>query len=432
MSSSLSQVESEQELESIKEDDGYIKISKYDICRKVHIKLQEFIFDVLACDAIIFGGYIIFEIKKSHFTKLFYDYCMTNNINYKKNFNNPECHPESNLRMSSPFHGKSDIDMYIQEKDLEKLMDYFKNEYDIIEHNPPCSYFIKPSIRSNLGFKKMTLTPKVAKQVSSTLNSLFSSNVRSLLFPRKNIDLIIIKNNANIKAPFNCPDFKCNQFFMYYSKFEQRIITSHNAINIPMRLSYIDEQKFMNDKMEIIKQQCIDNVAELCDDNVPQLHRVLKMLLKDYTINIPPENIPGGTKLGCFKHKIPESEKTDNKCTICYDNFEKDTQILYSCKSCSTPYHIDCYIMFHMENVKNHRAQPDCPNCREKLEEDYCAFVNMVFLINHFKECLKINNMNKMIGIKFQYCNQCKITAPKQKVPDLIKRNIYSMVIKYR
>ena len=184
MSSLSSQVE---RLESIEEYDGYIKISKYDICRKVHIKLQEFIFDVLACDAIIFGGYIIFEIKKSHFTKLFYDYCMTNNINYKKNFNNPECHPESNLRMSSPFHGKSDIDMYIQEKDLEKLMDYFKNEYDIIEHNPPCSYFIKPSIRSNLGFKKMTLTPKVAKQVSSTLNSLFSSNVRSLLLDRKSV-----------------------------------------------------------------------------------------------------------------------------------------------------------------------------------------------------------------------------------------------------
>ena len=70
MSSLSSQVE---RLESIEEDDGYIKISKYDICRKVHIKLQEFIFDVLARDAIIFGGYIIFEIKKSHFTKLFYE-----------------------------------------------------------------------------------------------------------------------------------------------------------------------------------------------------------------------------------------------------------------------------------------------------------------------------------------------------------------------
>ena len=76
MSSSSSQVESKQELGSIEEDDGYIKISKYDICRKVHIKIQEFIFDVLARDAIIFGGYIIFEIKKSHFTKLFYEYCM--------------------------------------------------------------------------------------------------------------------------------------------------------------------------------------------------------------------------------------------------------------------------------------------------------------------------------------------------------------------
>ena len=57
-----------------------------------------------------------------------------------------------------------------------------------------------------------------------------------------------------------------NQRSKIVIKFEQRIITSHNAINIPMRLSYIDEQKFMNDKMEIIKQQCIDNVAELCDD----------------------------------------------------------------------------------------------------------------------------------------------------------------------
>ena len=49
----------------------------------------------------------------------------THILDFKSNFNNPDCHPESNLRMASPFHGKSDIDMFILEEDLDIINGLF-------------------------------------------------------------------------------------------------------------------------------------------------------------------------------------------------------------------------------------------------------------------------------------------------------------------
>ena len=97
------------------DDSLSITITSYDIGKKTYIKHQHFIHNSLSRGATIFGGYVIFEIKKSYFTKLFYNYCIKEKLDYKRNFNNTECHPESKFRMLAPFQNKSDIDMYIQQ-----------------------------------------------------------------------------------------------------------------------------------------------------------------------------------------------------------------------------------------------------------------------------------------------------------------------------
>jgi len=407
------------------DDSLSITITSYDIGKKTYIKHQHFIHNSLSRGATIFGGYLIFEIKKSYFTNLFYNYCIKEKLDYKRNFNNTECHPESKFRMLAPFQNKSDIDMYIQQKDVEKLINYFKSQYEVIELNTQCSYFIGTEIRRHLEFKKLKLLPKMSEEVSSSLNALLCIKKKETLFPHKFIDLIIIKNNSTEKAPFNCPDFKCNQLFMYWSKIEERIIISQNSSPFTSMLSFIDQQNFVVNTLDTIKQQCIDNIAELCKDTIPHLHRVLKMLMKGYTIKIPLETIPGA--LG-HKYEIPKEKKTEHKCAICYDDFKEDTIIMYPCSQCAAPYHINCYVMFYMDSVKNHNKKPDCPNCRVKIIKDNCAFVNMVFLINNYNEYVKTNDICNFSGICFTYCKECKSNSPTKKVPSYINNRL---IIKY-
>jgi len=416
---------------NLTDSDNYIKASVYKTNKFKHKNLQNFIYHVLNIGATIFGGYIIFDIKKSHFTKLFYEYCIKTNINYKNNFNNTECHPESILRMSDPFQNKSDIDMYIKAQNLEKLMDYFTSEYDVKVISTSCSYFIPLDIRSKLEFKKLKLIPKMSDTISRTLNGLFGVKIKESLFHHKFIDLIIVKDNSDIQAPFNVPDFKCNQLYIYWDNHKKIISMAHTSYGYIENLSFLDRELFIIENLKKTAQQCIDKVAELCEYNIPHLHRVWKLLNKGYTIKIPPIHIPGYTH---HKHKILKEEQTEHKCIICYENFEKDTEILYACNSCSAPYHTECYIMLHIDNVNNYKVQPNCPKCRAKLKEDHCAFINMIFLINNFNNYLITKDINKIIGLRFQYCNYCKEKSPTRKVPNYIKKctKTDSLKIKYR
>ena len=78
---------------------------------------------------------------------------------------------------------------------------------------------------------------------------------------------------------------------MYWSHIENRELLLHKH-NIPVnpKLSIIDKQISVYNTIETIKAQCINNIAELCD-HIPNIHRVLKMLMKGYTIKIPPYQI---------------------------------------------------------------------------------------------------------------------------------------------
>lgn len=409
-------------------DDKLPIMTYYGIGKEAHKKYQDFIEHILIKGAIIFGGSIIYNIKKSYHSNSYYEYCMKNNIDYKSNFNNRRCHPESILRMSTPFQNNGDIDMYIQEADLEKLMNYFNSEYNITEQSAVCSYFIPEETRVKLIFKRLILKQKISETVSSSLN-IFGCAIKHALFPHIYIDLIIIKNNSHERPPFNTPDFICNQLFMYWSSVEKRIIISVNNIQIPSRLSFIDNQKTVSDTLEVIKQQCINNIAELYPEVIPPLHRVLKMLLKGYTIKIPKETIPGGS--GNHKFAIPEDKKTEHKCLICYDEFKQDTTITYPCNKCSTAYHINCYVAFHIDTLTTHNKQPNCPCCKNILTKDNCAFVNMVNLINNYNEYVKTRSTNNLTNLRFKYCSDCKTaSSPTNKLPHKI--NCRTFTIKYK
>jgi len=406
--------------------DDRIEVTKYELGKTVHCKLEQFIQHLLKLGVTIFGGYVIFTIKKSHFTNLFYEYCKTHKIDFKSNFNNPDCHPESKFRMETPFKGKSDIDMFILEEDLDIIMNFLNKQYKVIEISSHCSYFIDESMRSNLNFKKLKLVPIMSETVSSSLNLLLGIDIKEYLFHHIFVDLIIKKKTA-IKGlflypPFNCPDFKCNQFIMYWSHIENREIISQNNIPVNPKLSIIDKQISVHNTIETIKAQCINNIAELCDI-IPNMHRVLKMLMKGYTIKIPLSNIPGGK--GHFKHKIPDDEKTNETCAICRSNFEEDTTILYTCTQCSLPYHIDCYIMFHINHVKTNKTHPNCPKCRNIINVDYCAYVNMVYLIDNFTDFLTTQDSSTLSNIEFHYCNNCKRDARSHTLPAYINNKLF-------
>ena len=402
----------------------------YDVGKISQKKIECLILMILQIGATIFGGYINFCNKKSHATKLYYEYCMVNNINYKRNFNNRRCHPESILRMSTPFQNGGDIDMYIKEKDLEELMEYFNNNYIVEEQSAKCSYFIPEKTRNELKYKSIVLKPKIDKSTQKFLNQLYGVETTKKIFPFIFIDLIIIKNSSLIRPPFNCPDFICNQLFMYWSTVENRVIISVNSNHFQthLHLSHIDTQTSINNTLALINQQCIDNIAELYPEVIPPLHRVLKMLLKGYTIKIPKDTIPGA--IG-HKFEIPEGEKKNNKCVICYDNFKEGSTIMHPCNQCSNAYHIDCYIAYHLNSVTTHNKIPDCPLCNNILTTDHCDFVNMVYLIHNYNEYVKTKNYNYLTKLRFKYCNECSLNSPTPTLPHKINyRTLKSIIYK--
>jgi len=274
-------------------------------------------------------------------------------------------------------------------------MSYFEKEYNVMKITTVLHpYFMSQKVLNKIKYEKLILKPKMSSDVSSTLNNLFSIEYKEKLFPHKFIDLIIIKDGFNEKPPFNNPDFYFNQLIMFWCNKTNSIQISQTGFKNTDALSFIDIQIYNHEKLKYIMSQCINNIAEICKDIVPQEHRTLKELKKGNTIKFNDEFT--------HKFKIPQQEKKDNKCVLCLEYFTKDTNILYPC-DCNSAYHLECYSMNYRHSISDHSTRPNCCGMENR---DYCRLTNTINLVNKFKECYDTNTLNT---IEFIYCIDCKI-----------------------
>jgi hypothetical protein len=307
----------------------------------------------------------------------------------------------------------------------------------------------------NLGIKRLlkSIPDKFLNRILSNYENENTMNFK--------IDIIVLADDwvkicdseleyKDVSPPFGCPDFRCNQ--LYFEKVKHPIHYSDGNYDdignwapgmhytMKANLQVIEKttielfdhglgcRTLAYKVFEMKKlQNEIDNIQCIIDDIITQKavavkqyrinnttqfilpHRISKMILKGYTIDLTP-----------ILPRLNEIPLTlEDKCIICYDNI-KSKSIMRFCngENCHSIMHIDCWAEYIENMFRNgvSRYQITCPLCRKSnpicIDEERhkqscvktCVLVNTLRSANHYSNLEMIRRNIQYIPFNCMVC----------------------------
>lgn len=404
---------------------------------------------------LIFGGATRDYIKRTLAAKKFYEYCIPDKKDLKKEckrefnkeYNNKEYHLESfKDRTLLP----NDIDVYIKEDSYKELIKILQKEYYVkmgIGNDDICYFFKQNELfTSALEYKRCCINFLMPNGYK-LLNILFADNITKLL--KIKIDFIVLKKSfyENEQAidggilypPFGNPDFDINQVGMYSveNNIEIKIFNSlqrfyssniYNSIAINplenIETKYKIQHELFNNIEKSIAVPIFPNIRQVKmifgADYKPQINiwRLRKIYKKGYAID-------GHKTLGLIKHiKYALDDfihNDEDKCIICLDIFSKEKKWFQFGCICNVKMHLECYTKYIRKPSINEYDTILCPHCREpNTRECPCSLMNFMSSLNHrFKllndtssddRCLDSVNCIDNLCTKWYYkCKCCDV-----------------------
>lgn len=387
-------------------------------------KRREHIFKLiknLVCDykCEIYGGaardYITYDYWKNKFEKEYkLDYTL-------EEYYDSTCHPESyNGRTLLP----TDLDIFISSiSDYKHLMEYFTKFYKVnilCDDIEPYFMNLDEKIIELLICKKIALSyinmPDVDNFCKTLFDVIFGSQIPDQMkiqidnIWKLQIDIIIlddVKISKNIdkyfkfvpiNPPFNNPDFICNQVSLIKDPdtYDNFIIISN--VDVIPKLEPISSTSLLEirkynltcvqrdyDNLQLIIDEIIQKKATPVHSNkLIGAHRIYKMESKGFIIDYD---------------KIYSSliVPQDEKCCICYENFEQNKYGIKPC-NCNMIVHIDCWSEYHIQKdlFKYCKSKITCPACRSI--NDSCKKYDI------FNGCELLETFKKLQRYRFTNC----------------------------
>ena len=343
----------------------------------------------------LYGGCVRDYVDRKRATQAFYEECNKRELTDAEAdtcFNNEKVHKESfNSRTRLP----NDIDVFIGEKDAEKLEVALKSAGFIIDsHSVPVSYFtrsINEDHKKFLAHRKLRLRFDNRNPIFIMLASYAGKHI-NFRFTRVKfmIDLIIKKDGCpdTIKPPFNNPDFRCNMLFMS-SRLKQ--VGNYTIEEFPIISTNVDvvrptlsDEMFSEEKLSVIvgknptqdpyQRICVDAIVEDITNNRALLmkgdldvYRVHKMIGKHYDVdysyyfatNPVMFSIPKERSKQCIvkivnpvpfipQHGLPEKKAL---CSLCLGVFLDDEKAIRFDCLCSLQCHVECFLKHFKDGV---------------------------------------------------------------------------------
>lgn len=453
----------------------------------IWINLLKLYTDICTNNGIIYGGSVRDYIDRTENTKKYFQNMAAKDFDYVsakkyKYFNNPEIDTETILRNLLP----KDLDVYCFEEHFENIIKVTEKYFSVKElsiENMQYRDMFKDKLTSTaIIYKRFVLdcfdyTFRGNKVSRSILEKILNCSMVSKIVNSNKIymDLLILRKefcdpnfiDPQLLPPFGKPEFLCNMVCMKRKNFGSIINTKDytDIVIEPLMPNYLDtimntneyngsfckalyNVREQNSILETIISDIVNKKARLVGGNV-NIHRAMKMIYKNYKIDIQFLFNKITHSIATFNHYTntikkrvhnctyeyvniepnPSSEDNEEKCPICLDDFNIDKiQVNWGCQ-CSVKYHRKCLVTFVTSIVtkQDYNNDTKCPNCRRRVNCicDIANILQLELLYEKYKDnkcfmsydkTFKLIDCNVHHTEQFEFCNDITLFRDRHDV----------------
>lgn len=386
-------------------------------------------------EGVIFGGSVRDFIDRKNATRVYYEEMekQKNSVHTADILFNRQAEGDM-VNFNSRRRLPKDIDVFIAEENVKKLLEDFRKNGFIYKKNDVTgiSYFSKGNTPEQSKFIKhirVVLSFDRHNPVYIFLESFIGRFERRFDFGKIKFRIdLIVKNPGcpeSLKPPFGNPDFRCNMLFMHTSRRDRRfpcISTDISQIestfceeNSQPKFAFAEkegrefafaENKDQERALAIIQDDITNKRAVLMKGSI-DIFRLYKLRSKGYTIDYSyylktnpvmfsgkPYDIKLVNPVPFIPLKgLPEKHA---KCTACKEPFKEPKAIRIDCP-CSNQYHYECFVNKLKDGLWK------CDTCDRVSDTCLCEIFKIVvsmFTTDYKKAKEKIHQLNT--------CTKCK------------------------